>query len=193
MKEISKPILASLVLLLTGCSASQKLSQDKAREKIQELGMVHLDGKKVEVEKIFQSGENQAVAEANLKLVFKLSKARGRDWQVDAIRLGDRNWVEIKAFLSALEEARTRETRESLQKLLDGLKKYKEKNGQFPQTENIVKLTDLLVPNYMPEVIRYDGWNQEFLFNLSSSDSFQLISIGPDGIRGTADDVVLGP
>lgn len=186
-------LMVSLVLLLTGCSASQKLSQDKAREKIRELGLVQLEGKAVEIEKIVQSGEDQAVAEAKLKLVFKLSRARRRDWQIDAIRLGDRNWVEIKAFLSALEEARARETRESLQKLLDGLKKYKEKNGQYPQAENIVKLTDFLVPTYMAEVIRYDGWNREFIFNLSSSDSFQLISVGPDGIRGTSDDIILTP
>ena len=91
MKEISRLILGSLVLLLTGCSASQKLSQGKAREKIRELGLVQLEGKEVEVEKVVQSGEDQAVAEANLRLVFKLSKRRRRDWQVDAIRLGDRS------------------------------------------------------------------------------------------------------
>ena len=193
MKEIARLILASLVLLLPGCSASQKLSQDKARAKIQELGLVQLEGKEVKVEKIVQSGEDQAVAEANLKLVFKLSKARGKDWQVDAIRLGDRNWMEITAFLSALEEARTRQTRESLQKLLDGLRRYKEKNGPYPPADNIVKLSDLLFPTYMSEVIRYDGWNREFIFNLTSPDTFQLISLGPDGIRGTSDDIILAP
>jgi len=193
MKEISRLILGSLVLLLTGCSASQKLSQGKAREKIRELGLVQLEGKEVEVEKVVQSGEDQAVAEANLRLVFKLSKRRRRDWQVDAIRLGDRSWMEIRTFLSALDEARTRETRESLQKLLGGLREYKGANGQYPQADSIVKLTDLLVPTYMSEVIRYDGWNREFIFNLTDSNSFQLRSLGPDGIRGTADDIVVGP
>jgi len=193
MKEISRLILGSLVLLLTGCSASQKLSQGKAREKIRELGLVQLEGKEVEVEKVVQSGEDQAVAEANLRLVFKLSKRRRRDWQVDAIRLGDRSWMEIRTFLSALDEARTRETRESLQKLLGGLREYKGANGQYPQADSIVKLTDLLVPTYMSEVIRYDGWNREFIFNLTDSNSFQLLSLGPDGIRGTADDIVVGP
>ena len=193
MKEISRLILGSLVLLLTGCSASQKLSQGKAREKIRELGLVQLEGKEVEVEKVVLSGEDQAVAEANLRLVFKLSKRRRRDWQVDAIRLGDRSWMEIRTFLSALDEARTRETRESLQKLLGGLREYKGANGQYPQADSIVKLTDLLVPTYMSEVIRYDGWNREFIFNLTDSNSFQLLSLGPDGIRGTADDIVVGP
>ena len=95
--------------------------------------------------------------------------------------------------MSALDEARTRETRESLQKLLGGLREYKGANGQYPQADSIVKLTDLLVPTYMSEVIRYDGWNREFIFNLTDSNSFQLRSLGPDGIRGTADDIVVGP
>jgi Type II secretion system (T2SS), protein G len=191
-KKIFELVLILPVLLLAGCgAASHKLSQDKVKEKIQELGLVELEGKQVEIENISQTAGSQAVAEANFKLALKLSKAEGKDWQIDAVRLGDRNWVEVKAFLAALNEVRARETRENLQKLSDGLRKFKEKTGKYPQAQNIVKLTDILFPAYMSEIIRYDGWNQELIFNSISPDSFELLSLGADGVRGTADDIVL--
>lgn len=181
-------------LLLAACGvASQRLTQDKAKQKIQELAFIQLKGNPVQVENISQSRDNQAIAEANLRLAFKLSKTSGGDWQIDAIRLGDRNWIDVRAFLSALDEVRARETRENLQKLFEGLRKFKEKAGKYPQAEDIVKLTDILVPDYMSEVIRYDGWNRELIFNSMTPDSFQLFSLGADGIRGTADDIILSP
>ena len=191
-KKIFELVLVLPVLLLAGCgAASHKLSQDKVKEKIQELGLVELKGKQVEIENISQTAGSQAVAEVNLKLALKFSKAEGKDWQIDAVRLGDRNWVEIKAFLAALNEVRARETRENLQKLFDGLRKFREKTGKYPQSQNIVKLTDILFPAYMSEIIRYDGWNQELIFNSLNPDSFELLSVGADGVRGTADDIVL--
>jgi hypothetical protein len=126
-------------------------------------------------------------------MAFRLSRAKDGDWQVNALRLGDRNWLDIKAFISALNDVRLRETRENLTKLLNGMKLFKEKNGGYPQARNIVELTDILVPNFMAEMIRYDGWNREFVVSFTSPDSFELISLGADGIRGTADDTVVAP
>ncbi len=191
LKGMPELMLLSLLALLCSCGSSKSLNQTKAQEKIQELGLVKLKDKNVEVEKIIQSSEDQAIAEANLKLAFKLSRAKGADWEIDAIRLGDRNWVEMKTFLSALDQVRAHETREGLQKLVEGIKKFREQTGHSPQAENIVKLTDILVPQYMAEVIRYDGWNRELVFEGTGSDSFRLLSLGADGIRGTVDDILL--
>jgi hypothetical protein len=190
-KKNFERLLVLPVLLLAGCGASHKLSQDKVKEKIQELGLAELEGEQVEIENITQNAGSQAVAEANFRLALKLSRAEGRDWQIDAVRLGDRNWLEVKTFLAALSEVRARETRENLQKLLEGLRKFKEKNGKYPQAQNIVKLTDILFPVYMSEIIRYDAWNQELIFNSTNSDSSELLSLGADGVRGTSDDIVL--
>jgi len=182
-----------VVTLNLACSVSQKLSHDKAREKIQEIGLIQLNDKDIQVKEIVQSGDDQAVAEANLNMAFKLSRNKGEDWQVNALRLGDRNWLDIKSFRLALDEVRARQTRESLAKLLTAIKLFEQKNGKYPQVRNVVELTDLLVPNFLSEMIRYDAWNRELVFISSSSNSFQLISLGADGIRGTADDIVLTP
>jgi hypothetical protein len=195
LSEFSRWVLIWSVLLQTACAVPQKITQDKVREKIQQLGLVQVKDKdkEVQVERILQSGADEAIAETNLKVVFKFSKQRDGDWQISALRVGDRDWLDIKALLSALNEIKARQTRESLQKLLNGLKAFKEKTGNYPRVENIVKLTDILAPAFMSEVIRYDGWNRELIFDATRPDSFQLLSLGADGIRGTADDIVVSP
>jgi type II secretion system (T2SS) protein G len=191
-KKIFERVLILPVLLLAGCgAASHKLSQNKVKEKIQELGLVELKSEQLKIENISQNSGSQAVAEVNFRLALKLSRAEGKDWRIDAVRLGDRNWLEVNTFLAALNEVRARETRENLQKLFEGLRKFKEKTGKYPEAQNIVKLTDILFPAYTPEIIRYDAWNRELIFNSTSSGSFELLSLGADGVRGTSDDIVL--
>jgi len=152
---------------------------------------VDLKNKKIEVQRIIHAGEDQAVAEASLQLAFRLSKTQGRDWQVDAVRLGDRNWMDAQAFLAALNEVRARQTRQSLEQLQAAIRKYQTERGALPAISDIVKLTDLLFPEYMAEIIRYDAWNQEFKVNSAGDNTFQLSSAGPDGIPGNADDIRL--
>lgn len=176
--------------LLAGCGASRKLSEDTARAKILELGLFDLKEKQIQVQRILHAGEDQAVAEASLQMAFRLSKAKTKDWQVNAVRLGDRHWIDVQAFLAALNEVRVRQTRDDLERLQEGIRKYRAKQGAWPAASDIVKLTDLLFPEYMQEVVRYDAWNHELRVN-SVGDSFQLSSAGPDGIAGNADDISL--
>ena len=176
--------------LLVGCGASRKLSEDTAKEKILELGLLDLKDKQIQVQRVVHAGEDQAVAEANVQMAFRLSKAKGKDWQVNAVRLGDRDWIDTQAFLGALNEVRVRQTRHSLERIQEGIRKYQAKQGALPAVSDIVKLTDLLFPEYMAEVVRYDAWNNELRVN-SAGDTFQLSSAGPDGIAGNADDIHL--
>src|SRR5262245_23654749 len=191
--KVTRTLFLCCIVGHSACAVSKPLSRDRAREKIQALGLIQFVDKDVQIKQIVQSGDDQAVAEADLNMAFRLSRAKDGDWQVNAFRLGDRNWLDIKVLISALNEVRLRETRENLTKLLNGMKLFKEKNGKYPQARNIVELTDILVPNFMPEMIRYDGWNREFVVSFTSPDSFELISLGADGIRGTADDTIVGP
>ena len=182
----------TLVLgLLAGCGASRKLSEGTAKEKILELGLLDLNNKQIQVQRIIQAGEDQAVAEASLQMAFRLSKAKGKDWQVNAVRLGDRNWIDAQAFLAALNEVRARQTQQSLEQLQEGIRKYQAKRGALPAVSDIVKLTDLLFPEYMAEVIRYDAWSHEIKVSSAGDNTFQLSSAGPDGIPGNADDIHL--
>ena len=176
--------------LLVGCGASRKLSEDTAKEKILELGLLDLKDKQIQVQRVVHAGEDQAVAEANVQMAFRLSKAKGKDWQVNAVRLGDRDWIDTQAFLGALNEVRVRQTRYSLERIQEGIRKYQAKQGALPAVSDIVKLTDLLFPEYMAEVVRYDAWNNELRVN-SAGSTFQLSSAGPDGIAGNDDDIHL--
>ena len=146
---------------LASCGASRKLSEDTAKEKILELGLLDLKDKQIQVQRIIHAGEDQAVAEANVQMAFRLSKGKGKDWQVNAVRLGDRDWIDTQAFLAALNEVRVRQTRQSLERIQEGIRKYQAKQGGLPAVSDIVKLTDLLFPEYMAEVVRYDAWNNE--------------------------------
>ena len=177
--------------LLAGCGASRKLSEDTAKAKILELGLLDLTDKQVHVQRIIHSGEDQAVAEASLQMAFRLAKSKGKDWQVNAIRLGDRDWISTQAFLAALNEVRARQTQQSLEQLQEGIRKYQAKRGALPVVADIVKLTDLLFPEYMAEVVRYDAWSHEFKISFAGGSTLQLSSAGPDGIPGTADDIRL--
>ena len=191
--RFARILLLCCVVGHLACAVSKQLSQNKAREKIQELGLIQFQNKDIQVKKIVQSGDNQAVVEANLSMAFRLSRPKDGEWQVNAIRLGDRNWIDAEAFISALNEVRLRETRENLTKLMNGLKLFKERNGKYPKVHNIVELTDMLVPKFLTEMIRYDGWNRELVVNVMPSDSLELVSLGADGIRGTADDIAVTP
>lgn len=182
----------TLVLgILTGCGASRKLSEDTAKEKILELGLLDLNNKQIQVQRIIHAGEDQAVAEASLPMAFRLSKTKGKDWQINAVRLGDRNWIDTQAFLAALHEVRARQTQQSLKQLQEGIRKYQAKQGALPVVSDIVKLTDLLFPEYMAEVIRYDAWSHEIKVSSAGDNTFQLSSAGPDGVPGNADDIHL--
>jgi hypothetical protein len=175
---------------LAGCGASRKLSEDAAKEKILELGLLDLKDKQIQVQRILHAGEDQAVAEASVQMAFRLSKGKGKDWQVNAVRLGDRDWVDTQAFLAALNEVRVRQTRNNLERIEEGIRKYQARQGALPAISDIVKLTDLLFPEYMSEVVRYDAWNNELKVN-AVGNNLQLSSAGPDGIPGNADDIHL--
>jgi Type II secretion system (T2SS), protein G len=192
MKARSYVLVCLSIVVLQACGASRKLSEDKAKEKISELQLIHFKDKQIQVQRIVHAGEDQAVVEANVPLAFRLSKSEKHDWEINAIRLGDRDWIESRALLAALSEVRVRQTRESLQRLQEGIQKYRAKTGTLPDTSSIAKLTDALFPNYMPEVIRYDAWNHELTVRLKSENSCEIVSAGPDGILGNDDDLSSG-
>jgi len=86
-------------------------------------------------------------------------------------------------------------TRANLYRLAGALEAYKQQYGTYPR-----RLIDLqeMDPTLKPVV---DAWGREFVYSAISGDvaaaapmpfqRYQLISKGPDGILGTADDIVL--
>ncbi len=183
--------MLSLALSLLGaCGASRKLGEGTAKQKIRELGLADFKDKQIQVQRVIHAGEDHAVVEAGLQMAFRLSKSKGQGWQINAIRMGDRDWIDVKSFLTALDEVRARETRQSLARLQEGIRKYQASGQALPNAADIVKLTDLLFPTHMNEVVRYDGWSREFVVQATAS-VLRIISAGPDGIPGNADDISL--
>jgi hypothetical protein len=179
--------------LVVACAGRRPLSESKVREEIQGLGFGKLEQMRIQVQKISLINENQAVAEVDIQSTLQIARDKNKNWQIQALRLGDRSWIELKAFQEAFNQVLSRQTRESLQKLLEGLNKYKQSKGSYPEAPDITKLTDTLVPDYMPDVIRYDAWNRPLVYKVTGANSFQLSSPGPDGVPGTNDDIILVP
>jgi hypothetical protein len=181
---------------LIGCFAlcsctSARLSHDEARKAIAQIGRSQLVPDAIEIRRIVSQSENQAIAEATITLAFQFKRDNSSaPWRIEAVRLGDRDWISLDELLKAINEGRRRTTAEALQNLANGINKYRSMNGSLPNARDIVALTDILHPNYMTQLVREDGWGNPIIYENSGDSAFRLISKGADGRQGTADDIV---
>lgn len=187
----------ALHLLLTGSLAfcactSARLSHDEARKKIAAIGRSHLIPDAIEIRRIISQTGTEAIAEASITLAFQFKRANANaDWRVEAVRLGDRDWISLDELLAAINEGRRRTTSQSMQQLADAVEQYRASNGSLPDARDIVALTDTLHPRYMNRLVREDGWGNPIVYEVTGAGTFRLISGGADGRRGTADDIVV--
>jgi hypothetical protein len=179
-------------LIVSGC-ASDRLSHDEARQKIAQIGRSSLIPDAIEIRRIVSQTDTEAIAESTITLAFQFKRPNpNQEWRISAVRLGDRDWIGLDELLAAINEGRKRTTMESLQKLASAVAKYREMNGSIPTAPDIVKLTDVLHPVYISELVREDGWGGPIDYQVMGS-TFRLVSAGPDGLRGTPDDIVFDP
>ena len=191
MTRLAKIVLLSS-LLLSAC-ASDRLSHSEARQKIAQIGRSNLVPDAVEIRRIISQTDTEAIAESSVTLAFQFKRANpNAQWQISAVRLGDRDWVSLDELLAAINEGRRRSTINDLQKLAAGIAKYREMNGNLPMVPDITRLTDILHPLYISELIREDGWGTNIEYQVMGT-TFRLVSAGPDGVRGTSDDIVFDP
>jgi hypothetical protein len=178
-------------LALTACT-SARLSHDEARKKIAAIGRSNLIPDAIEIRRIISQTDTQAVAEATITLAFQFKRDNpAADWRIDAVRLGDRDWISLDELLAAINEGRRRTTSQAMQQLATAVEKYRSSNGSLPNARNIVVLTDTLHPLYINELVREDGWGNPIDYEVTGNATYRLVSRGPDGRRGTADDIVL--
>ena len=186
--------MRNLVLLsfivLSGCSGA-RLSSEEARQKITEIATSGLVPDAVEVRRIVTQSDTQVIAETTITLAFQFRRDNpASPWRVAAVRLGDRDWIDLNELVAAINEGRRRETVSAMEKLVAGIASYRQINGSAPQVTDIVQLTDILHPNYMSDLVRMDGWGRPIAYEPSGA-TFRLVSVGADGLRGTPDDIVL--
>jgi hypothetical protein len=178
-------------LALCSCTAN-RLSHNEAQKKIAEIGGSKLIPESIEIRRIVSQSENEANAEATITLAFQFKRATASsDWKVEAVRLGDRDWISLDELLAAINEGRRRTTAQSMQQLAAGIENYRTRNGALPNAKDIVSLTDILHPSYMTALVREDGWGNPIIYELTGGSTFRLVSNGADGRRGTADDIVV--
>ncbi len=185
--------LLALVCCITGCASSRKLTQESARKRILQLGLMEIEGKSLEIRKVTQAGGKHAVAEANLNMVFQLSRNSRGKWEVEAVRFADGNWVQVETLRQALDITRERQTRQDLGKLVKVIKEYQAVHGEYPKADNLSGLNDLLFPRHMAASIRFDAWGRPLVLQRSGPQGLQILSLGADGIRGNEDDIALSP
>ncbi len=189
MKAAHVLLLGSLVL--SACT-SARLSHDEARKKIAGIGRSNLVPDAIEIRRIVSQTDTQAIAEATITLAFQFKRDNpNAEWRIQAVRLGDRDWISLDELLAGINEGRRRTTTDSMQKVADAVEKYRSANGSLPDARDIVSLTDILHPQYMNDLVREDGWGKPIIYEVTGPSTFRLISQGPDGLPGTGDDIVV--
>src|SRR5262245_18397240 len=145
----------ALYFLLIGCFAlpactSARLSHDEARKRIAQIGQSKLVPDSIEIQRIVSQSYRSAIAEATVALAFQFKRANANaEWRIEAVRLGDRDWISLDELLAALNEGRRRTTLQAMQQLAEAVEKYRSANGSLPAARDIVALSDMLYPNYM--------------------------------------------
>jgi hypothetical protein len=190
MKRASYLLLAGS-LALSAC-ASARISHDEVRRQITAIGHSSLIPDAIEIRRITAQTDTEAIAEASVTLAFQFKrKDVNAEWRIEAVRLGDRDWVSLDELLAAINEGRRRTTSQSMQQLVEGVEKYRASNGTLPAARDIVGLTDTLHPFYMAQLVREDGWGHPIAYEVTGSSTFRLVSPGADGRQGTSDDIVI--
>ncbi len=132
------------------------------------------------------------IAETTVRMAFQFEREPDGDWQIVSARLGDRQWVDVSAFIEALESQFEDQTTEAMEKLASGVETYRDENGGLPEITPEGYLSDVLHPLFMPELVRDDAWGSAIRYE-QENGTYQLRSSGPDGVVGSGDDLLVNP
>ncbi len=111
-----------------------------------------------------------------------------KGWRITDIRTGNREWVNLDQLVTALNHQKQDRARADMQRIADALERYRADKGGYIISDSHAVLIDHLSPAYIREVIRLDPWRQPYKY-VGQRDRFTLVSPGPDGKDGTADDI----
>src|SRR5437867_12794552 len=118
-----KHVLLLGCLVLCSCT-SARLSHDEARKKIAEIGRSNLVPDAIEIRRIVSQSDTQAIAEATITLAFQFKRdAPHAEWRIQAVRLGDRDWISLDEILAGINEGRRRPPTAAMRKLAEAVAK----------------------------------------------------------------------
>ena len=177
------------LLISSGCGGA-RLSHDEIRKQIADMGTSTLVPESIAIRRVVSQTGNRAIAETTVEMAFQFQRdSEGSPWYISSVRLGDQNWVSVPELLAALNDNRRKATAESMQKLAAGIAAYRQSTGSAPVAADIQALADVLHPRYMTDLVLDDGWGHPIQIDASTPE-FRFRSLGPDGQRGTTDDIV---
>src|SRR5205085_11506300 len=98
----------------------------KARRKIAEIGRSNLVPDAIEIRRIVSQSDTQAIAEATITLAFQFKRDNPEaEWRIEAVRVGDREWISLDELLAGINEGRRRTTSAAMRKMADAVDKYR--------------------------------------------------------------------
>jgi len=178
-----------IFLAASGCGGA-RLSHEEIRKQVAEIGNSSLLPEAVSVRRIVSQSGNRAIAETTVDLTFQVERDSATSpWHITSVRVGDQNWVSIPELIAALNESKRKITAASLEKLTAGVATYRQQNGSAPAVTDIRALSDVLHPLYMKDLVLDDAWGHQILVE-AATPSIRFRSVGADGVRDTADDIV---
>lgn len=189
IRDVWGPGLLGLVLLSNGCGG-RAINKKSARDVIAGSPAAVLAKNDIDVVSVTQAGSREAVAETYLHTAFRLEKV-GNDWVIREIKVGQGQWEKLDDLVRTLQQVKIDETRRLLEKIVNAIEAYEQKNGRLPEFQNYVELSDTLYPAYLSPLAREDAWKRPLRAERTSSNTIRLTSAGPDGKIGTPDDIEL--
>ncbi len=185
------PISAALLCLiaLVACGG-RSISKKSARDLIVQSPASTFDKDEIYIQSVSLTGQRDALVEATLHAAFRFEKVDGK-WVIREVRLGKRPWESLDEIARALQLVKTEDTRKMLAQVASALERYRAKNGALPAFKDYVALSDALFPDYMTPLIRLDAWQNPLAAYRTGAGTVRLLSAGPDGKMGTADDIEL--
>lgn len=186
-------IYTTLLILLSGLAifaAGERLGAKDARKTIAQIPGLEFDDKYVRIVKITPPGSGGgAIVEAEIDTAYRLEKDRDH-WRVAEVQLANGRWEDVELISTAIRTEKIKRTKERIQQLSIAIKSYFDNQKYYPRADDIVALTDMLVPHYMNKLLRNDYWNNYFRYT-SNGQIYRLQSSGPDGKADSGDEITL--
>jgi hypothetical protein len=133
---------------------------------------------------------SSGVAEVEVAADFILSKdARGK-WRVTSVEVGGEMLSDLDTLRRSIDVRKAVRAREDLAVMREALEAFRRERGFYVVGEDSVVLLDHLSPHYAKRIIRLDPWHNPYRY-AGTTAAYTLASDGPDGKRGTADDVTI--
>ena len=97
----------------------------------------------------------------------------------------------VAAVVNKLDRARKERTLGKLESLRTAMTRYAiDHDGVLPEGSSLAGISAELAPRYMPFVEADDAWGNTMSYS-SDGRAYSVVSAGPDGVSGSADDITL--